>query len=183
MSVPASDPVRLKIIEAIIYCLSNRIIQGGQTLRYSPSGAHLVQEEGYYKTIHKTYYPPIAQTEMREYPCCNLHIEEEECDNEFNVQIAMNQALLHNEFIAKIDIFLKENEDPEKAQGRILADVQRFFGVNYYIPDVDGEATVFYCCYAGSQAWGIEKSNPDTGITVQLRIKYRQQLTDPTVSG
>lgn len=184
MTTPALDPVRSRILEAAAYGLSNRIIAAGASIRYTEAGDFEIATEGYYYTMHQAYRNARAASSIREYPSCNLFSEGESCENVDNVQLEQNQALLHNNFIMRIDVFLNDREDPQLARDRILADVQRYFGINKHIPDSDGAQTCFTCYYDSSDPWGIDKEKPAyTGITIRYRVWYRQKLLDPTTAG
>ena len=183
MTTPAIDPIRSRILEAAAYGLSNRIIAGGASIRYTPEGDFAISSTGYYYTMHQAYRDARAASSMREYPSCNLFIEGETCNNSSNVQLEQNQSLLHNSFILRIDVFVNDKEDPQLARDRILADVQRYLGINKHIPDSAGAQTCFTCYYDSSDPWGIDKEKPNTGITIRYKVWYRQKLTDPTTGG
>ena len=183
MAIPSTLPVRSRIRSAALYGLRNRIISGGTAIRYSSSGNTTVSSEGYYNTISRAFDPSRTFEQFDEYPCVNVFVDNEDCDNVSNVQIDQNQGLLHNSFILQMDCFLNDNNDPALAQDKILHDIQKYFGINYYIPDENGVATAFNCYYDSSLTFGTDRTTPNCGITIRYRVWYRQQLTNPSQSG
>lgn len=95
-------------------------------------------------------------------------------------QVGANEALLSNRFIFTLDWFMKSANDTRILQEQALADSQRYFGNNYYVPDSGGTRTVFNCLYDGSEPFGLERNQPNCGISVRFIVWYRILLTDPT---
>ena len=184
MSTPTTDSIRSQIRQAAIYGLKNRIIEGGTAIRYSDAGNTTVSSVGYYNSFGDMVFdPPKSWEQIPQFPACNVSMEEEVCANGANVQLDQNQALLHNGFRLRMDCFLNDDNDPALAQDKILHDVQKYFGINYYIPDSTGAATAFNCYYESSDPFGIDKVKPNCGITIYYKVWYRQQLINPAVSG
>lgn len=181
--VTSTDPIRSRIRQAILYGLRNRIVSGDSLIRYSSDGDTTVDTNGYYFTIKNAYDPPRDEQNMSEYPCVNVELEGEQCENTANVQIDQNQSLLHNSFILKLDVYMSDINDPALAQDKVLADIQRYFGANYHIPDSNGDSTAFNIYYDSSIPWGTRRTEPNTGITARFRVWYRQKLTKPYESG
>lgn len=183
-STPANDPVRSKIRQAALYALRNRITEGGSAIRYSAGGSEaIVSTAGYFNTMRRAYDPPRSIEELEEYPCCNVLIEDGFSQNSSDTRLGQNQGLLHNSFILAIDCFLQDINDQALAQDRILADVQKYFGINFGIPDSDGYATAFNCYYESNIPHGIRNTAPNCGILIRFRVWYRQQLINPGQSG
>ncbi len=183
-NTPSNDPTRSVIRQAVLYALRNRITAGGSAIRYSAGGSEsIVDTYGYFNTIKRAYDPIRQRGNMEEFPACNVKIEDEFCDNVSNVQMDQNQALLHNSFILSIDCFLNNTNDPALEEDRVLGDIQKYFGINYTIPDENGYGTAFNCYYDSSVSHGIETNEPEGGILIRYRIWYRQELTEPEQSG
>jgi len=182
MAVPTVEPVRAQIRQACLYGLRNRIIAGGNAIRYGATDS-IVSTSGYYNTMRRAYDPIRTRGNMEEFPACNVKIEDEFSENVSNVQKDQNQALLSNSFVLSMDCFLNDTNDPALEQDRILADVQKYFGINYFIPDVNGNATAFNCYYDSSVPHGINTNKPESGILIRYRVWYRQELTNPGQSG
>jgi len=180
MSIPSINPIRSQIRDAVLYALRNRIIGGGIAIRYSSEGNTTVSDAGYYHTIRHAFDPPRTFEQMQEFPCANVYIDAESCENAANVQIDQNQAALHNSFTLVMEICINETNNPALIQDQILADIQKYFGINYFIPDSAGNATCFNCYYLSSDPWGTDRTRPNCGITVNYIVWYRQKLTDPT---
>jgi hypothetical protein len=124
--------------------------------------------------------PPRAIENMTSFPFINLFMGREVCDNVSDPTKEGNQAKLFNSFTLRMECFLKEANNIPLAQDNFLGDIQKYFGNNYYIP-LTGTRTVFNCIYAGSSPFGMLENIPNVcGIDVDLKIYYRQLLTDPT---
>lgn len=141
--------------------------------------------KGYNYTIKQAYSPPRGLSAFVEFPSVNITYLPETCANSStgNHLQAGNESLLLNQFTVRFDCVLSNIDDPELAQDNVLADIQKYFGVNYWIPDSNGDATAFNCVYEGSEGWGIHEQRPLTGITVDYIVWYRQRINDPAISG
>lgn len=162
---------------SIISCkdeIFNAIIYGLKQIKTS---------SGYNYTVRNVYDPPIELDNMIEYPSINVFEGRESCENA-NVgshqQIGGNQAKLHNSFTFEMDCVLSEIENARQSRNKILADIQKYFGLHWGIPSSAGVDTSFCCFYQTSTPWGIDKMKPRTGITISYIVWYDQLLTDPT---
>jgi len=141
---------------------------------------------GYNYTVKGAYDPPIGLEQMQEFPSINISYEQETAANAdlgSHLQTGGNEALLHNSFIVQFDCLLSDIENMSDSQDKMLADIQKYFGNYYWIPDSNGNATAFNCIYMSSTPWGVHERKPLTGITVEYLVWYRQYLTNPAVSG
>lgn len=183
MTVPTILPIRSRIRSAAIYGVENRILSGGTAIRYSDAGNTTVRDVGYYYTFSKAYDPPVEIDVMRDFPQCNVFMEDEVCSNVDNVQQDQNESKLHNSFMLVFDCVSTDVNDPALVQDKMLHDIQVYFGINYYIPDSAGVKTAFNCYYAGSSPWSTSGNKPRTGITVRYQVWYRQFLSNPATTG
>src|SRR4030065_32967 len=162
MAILSTLPVRSRIKSAALYALRNRIISGGNAIRYADSNT-TISTEGYYNTITRAFDPPRTYEQFDEFPCVNVFFENEDCENNSNVQTDQNQGLLHNFVILRMDVFLNDNNDPALAQDKVLHDIQKYFGINYFIPDENGAATAFNCYYDSCEPFGTDRTSPNCG--------------------
>jgi len=183
MGQPSTLPTIERIVNAAVYGLNNRIIAGGNAIRYKTSGNTTVYNDAYYNDMKAAYRPSRSFEQMDRYPCCNVVDDEEFCETSSNIQLDQNQALLHNEFRLNITCFLKDTNNQGLAQNKILSDIQTYFGINYHIPDADGSKTCFNCYYQSCTKFGIESNVDSCGIEIVYIVWYRQQLTNPRISG
>ena len=142
---------------------------------------------GYNNTITNCYNPPIDEGSMNDFPACNYFEGDELCLNTtqpgVHEQTGGNQAKLFLKFLAEFDIWAKDNNDPSTYLNSILADVVRYFGNHWNIPDVNGLPTAFNCMYHSSTKFGVGANSPLFGITVRFIVWYDQKLTDPKLRG
>lgn len=68
------------------------------------------------------------------------------------------------------------------ARENILADLEKYFGTFYFLPDpVEGRAeTAFNIIITANNIFGIKATEPNGGMEVETEISYRILLTDPT---
>jgi hypothetical protein len=144
----------------------------------------ITTEGGYNYTIKKIYDPPVGIDEMYDYPSVNIEEESESCANQqTHVQTGGNEAALLNSFGVRFDCIVQSTENPRQARNKIIADIQKYFGNNWNIPDTTGAATAFNCFYSGCTPWGLHDTKPLTGISILYTIWYKQKLTDPAKMG
>lgn len=164
-----SDSVRMKIHSAIKYHLS-QITAGSE----------------YYNTIRakNIYDPPVSLQRFNEYPSVNVIWGREDCQNRnpgSHGQVGGNIGLLHNDFVVDFDCVIPHHNDPALEQNKMLADIQKKFGIRYALPSSDGSASgAFNCFYASSEPWGTRESL--TGITVSVVVWYMQLSNNPAVA-
>jgi hypothetical protein len=140
---------------------------------------------GYNTTIKHAYDPEVSIDEVLEYPSVLLDEGSEDCANSnigSHLQTGGNEAGLHNSFDLSLHCCLNEVNNAREARNKIKADIQKYFGLHPRIPNSFGVDTAFNCFYRGATPWGVDKQKPLTGITVDIRVWYRQKLTDPTTT-
>lgn len=182
MTIPATLPVRSRIRQAVLYGLRNRIISGNPTVRYSNSGNSTVSNEGYYLTVRDAFDPPRSIDQMSNFPAINVFCASESCEDTSNTQIQQNTFLLSNSFILRLECFIHNENDPALECDKLLADLQRYFGTNYFIPDSTGNATAMTIYYSGHEIMGTETTRPNIYMNVEFKVWYRQRSDNPTVS-
>lgn len=180
--VPNNLPIRSRIRQAVLYALKNRIKSGGQGLRYTPTGNELVSDEGYYLSIKNAYDPPRSFEQMPEFPSVNVFCTSETCEDTTNTQIQQNTSLLSNSFTLRLECFIHNENNPALECDKLIADIQRYFGINYHIPDENGNATAMTIYYSGHEVSGTETTRPNIYVAIDFRVWYRQRTTDPTKS-
>lgn len=62
----------------------------------------------------------------------------------------------------------------------IIADLEKYFGINFFIPDQAGNRTAFNCIINSNTVHGIQATEPYGPVEVELEIYYRIELADPT---
>ena len=134
---------------------------------------------GYNFTIRNVYDPSVAIDAMNEFPSVNIQDGSEDCANAetaAHLRVGGNEPILENAFTVQLDCILSVMNNPRQERNKMLADIQKHFGINHTIGN-----TALTCVYAGSEPWGIHETKPLTGITVLLKIWYRQRLELPGI--
>jgi len=183
MTVPTNYPVLSRIRQAVIYGIENRITEGGNAIRYRDGNEDIVSTEGYFTTFKHAYDPPKNIDQINEFPSCNVLTDNDFSNNFEDLTIGQNQGKAHNNFSLLLSCISSDINDPALVQDKMLHDIQKYFGINYYIPDQTGAQTCFDCNYESSTRWSTEDNEPRTGIDIIIKVRYRYRLTDPTLGG
>lgn len=149
---------REKIIDAVIQNLKRITVAGG-----------------YNYTIRNVYDPTISIDSMMEFPSININDGDEDCISDV-MPINGNNQLLHNSFTIEMDCIVNTAENVRKSCNKMLADIQKKFGINYRI-----DGTIHECIYSGCSSWGIHATKPIAGITVKYNFYYRQRIDHPEI--
>ena len=131
---------------------------------------------GYRTKVKMVNDPWVPDNKMQEFPNVNLYWGREE---RLGSRIAGNNPLLDMRMTCTISCHLASTNDPVTRQDKMLADVQQYFGNNFYIPDSSGNRTIFNCVYLSSEPWGGDPNKPTCGIDIELEIFYRINLKNP----
>jgi hypothetical protein len=91
-----------------------------------------------------------------------------------------NKSILENHLDITIVNFMHDINDIELAQENKLADLQKYFALNYWLPSSSGTRTAFNCIYSGSRPFGYSATQPNCGLEYKMRVWYRQKFEDPT---
>jgi hypothetical protein len=142
---------------------------------------------GYANTIANVYDPPKDIGAMSEFPCFNYYEGPDDCSNASNPgsheQTGGNQCKLFNSFIIELDGYVNDMNTPRKARNSLLADVQKYFGLHWNIPDITGIPSAFSSLYIGSVPFGETINAPQLGVSIRIKVWYDQKLTDPKLRG
>jgi hypothetical protein len=144
----------------------------------------ITQANGYNNTILHAYSPPIEVGAMIEMPCVNIYEGTDSCSNANpngpHEQTGGNQAKLFNDFDLIFECYLNVQDNPRAARNSLKADIQKYFGLHWNIPDSNGIPSAFSCMYHSAEPFGQNANAPQTGFVGRLKVWYSQQLTDPT---
>ena len=163
--------VRVEQRNAIFHALDQ--IKAGDTIT-TPKGDYT-----YINTLTRYSNPPKSPENQPEYPFTNIDFGPETHINAGNVQEGENQPALYNAYTAFLDVFYKENEDPDKEGWQILADLQAYFGTNYMLPNSDNKHTAHRIVYAGHEIFGANENKPLFVIRTEWAVDYRQSSPYP----
>lgn len=181
MAAPATEAVYTRLRQAAIYGVENRINPALDAIRYSDAGDVTVYSDAYYYNWVRAFDPPRNFEKFQEYPSCNVFVENDASFNSDNTQLDQNQGKLLNAQILSFDCIHTDTNNQSVARDRMLADLQTYFGINYYIPDLNGAQTAFNVYYDSSIPFMTEGNNPKVGITVRFKVWYNQTLINPRV--
>lgn len=78
------------------------------------------------------------------------------------------------------DVFINDVNTLSEQRSKIMADMEKYFGTYYYVPDSDGIPTADNIEFASLQEWGAVPNEPYGGFTVFMNAYYHQAMLDPT---
>lgn len=147
----------------------------------------ITKSNGYFNNIGEVHVNAATNnTSRKAYPSIDVIWIDERYTNNFQ---GGNSLGGYNKFArVMIDCHLFDDQcsmDPQDivlVRETILADMEKYFGTFYYLPDpIEGRAeTAFNTIITSNNIFGIEATEPKGGIEITLDISYRILLTDPT---
>lgn len=135
---------------------------------------------GYRTNIRRIYDPWMSPEKIDETPAVNVLWGREERWDDGHLH--GNNPLLDLRFNLMLDFHLGSVNDIPLEQDKVLADVQKYFGTNWWIPDSSGDARTFTCAYLASDPWADQgEEGPRCGIMIEIEVFYSINLSDPEV--
>lgn len=161
--------VRTRIREAIAYGVKNTISKSN----------------GYFNDIGEVFVNTVANTSGRSnYPSIDILWVKERYTN--NVQGGNSLGGYNKIATVFLDCYLFAEKCKDSAadivtkRENIVADIEKYFGTNFIIPDSNGDATAFNSIVVSNVIHGIDATAPKGSVEIQLEVYYRIELTDPT---
>jgi len=157
--------MRERIRKAAIYGLKNNV---------NPAN-------GYYLKFGEVNSEVVEHSQRKDYPSVDAVWGDEVYTNEFTG----GHSLGLYEKIADlfIDVWIKELDGMTTMKEKVIADIEKYFGTNYSIPDENGNGTAFNCIISNNRHFGTRAEKPRGGISILLKVYYRQQLINPNIGG
>lgn len=122
----------------------------------------------------------VSPEKMLQFPCVDVLWGREQITNNRNSGGDYSSQVRKLSTIY-LDVWLKTADDMETARDTILQDIEKFLGVNYYLPDSQSNATCMQCWLESNEPFGYGVNTPYGGVTIAILVEYRQGMTDPTV--
>lgn len=135
---------------------------------------------GYNYDYLQVFDPPINMENMSIFPTVNVLYGRETRQND--KWKTANYGLYDVMLPVQFDIFLDDNIDTSLAQDKAIADLQRYFGKNYYVKPATGDRTVFEIAWLASDIWGTETQTPTCGVSIDFEIYYSFRVNNPDLS-
>lgn len=157
--------VRTRIREAIVYQLKQ-----------------ITRNNGYLNTIGKVFTEYPNKSDITEYPAVIIDFGTEKILNE-----DISDDAWHKDLPVLLIVHLKAQENTSLARETILQDLERHFwkreddGSYGVLRGADGEATCMVAILDSNARFGMMPNLPDVGITLAFSVRYRQDISDPTV--
>lgn len=137
----------------------------------------ITTDGGYNYTFIDVFDPPMNMEQMTQYPTVNiLYGTEQRSGDRFKVG---NNPLYDILLPVTFDVFLYDINNTSLAQDNALADLQKYFGYNYYVKPASSTRTVFEALWLSSTPWGTEMEVPNCGISIDFEIYYSIRVNNP----
>lgn len=135
---------------------------------------NITTTNGYILNIGDVHYEGISVEEMRNFPCVVIYILKDK-------RIELNIDTAIKEMDVLLSCFIHSNSDISTAREQILQSVEKLIGTYYMLPPngVSG-CTVLEANVIESVPFGTNKTKPNGGIDIFLKIRYKQNISDPT---
>lgn len=138
---------------------------------------------GYFNTVGQVFYSIPTRGAIQDYPSCVLLWGETptETPEGTGSRVDQSDSLLHKLASLTTLWYLKEGNDPALAREQLLADVEYRIGNYSHIPDSLGARTCLHAWIDSEEPISWNYNEPLIGQKIDIKIRYRQQITDPTV--
>jgi hypothetical protein len=154
------DSVKTKIRSALKACIKEITVAGGYNYSFTD-----------------VFDPAINMEQMSTYPTVNiLYDEERRLGDRYKIG---NNPLYDIMLPVQLDVFLNDVNDTSLAQDKVLADIQKYFGYNYYCKPSGGDRTLFELIWLSDTPWGTEREVPNCGISIVFELYYSIQVHNP----
>ncbi len=163
------NSIRTKIREALAYGIKNIISKSN----------------GYFFNIGEVHVNAVANNAKRKkYPSVDILWQRERYTN----SITGGNSLKGHNKIASILLYghlFEENckkspEDIVLMRENFVADMDKFFGINFFIPNSSGIRTAFNTIPINNFVNGIEATEPYGSVEYNIELYYRIEVGDPT---
>ncbi len=165
LSLQTPQSVREKIRAAAAWGIANTITKAN----------------GYYNNIGEVNVQEVSYSKRKRFPSIDLLWGNEKYLSD--VPGGHTTGAYEKMAPLYIECWIEEAESDTMTVFRetIIADIEKYFGTNYYIPDSDGNWTAFNCMLNNNNLFGMTENNPKAGVELQLDVYYRIDLTNPNL--
>lgn len=132
---------------------------------------------GYRNDLVEVWDKIPSRNELASFPCAVLVFGKEEVLN-----TDQSEQLWHIEVPIVIMAFVNDNDDAALARESIKLDIKQRLGNYWQIPGPDGVETAFQTRYTGAEPFGMVANEPRVGVAIGFRIRFREDILDPSVA-
>jgi hypothetical protein len=134
---------------------------------------------GYNYTYTRVFTNPKNMEEFDEFPAVNILFgNEQRQGTTHQINNAGKFTIL---LPVQFDVFLNDSNNITLARDKVLADFQKYFGLNYYVKPSTSERTVFEMVWLGDVEWGTEVQKPNGGISIDFELYYTIRRNNPNL--
>jgi hypothetical protein len=138
----------------------------------------VTESNGYQNTIREVHEEVLNLSAVLNFPAVIMQSLREVVLNQ-----DQSDGLWHNEVEMDLICILRDGADPVLARESLKADILHRLGNFWTLPNEAGAATAMMVRYNGSVPFGIKINSPKVGVAINIRVQYRQVITDPSVAG
>lgn len=141
----------------------------------------ITKANGYYNDIGEVNVQEVSYSKRKAFPSIDLLWGNERYLS--SVSGGHTTGAYEKMATLYIECWMDETESDEMTVARetIIADIEKYFGTYYYIPDSDSNWTAFNCMLNNNTLFGVREDNPRGGVELQLDVYYRIDLTNPNL--
>jgi len=161
MTLPTPQSAREKVRAAAAYGIKNTISQAN----------------GYFNDIGEVNVQEIEFAHRKAFPSIDLLWGDEIYQN--TVPGSNTTHLYEKVADLWIEAWLDDYDDMTLEKEKLIADIEKYFGTNYWIPDASGNRTAFNCMLARNAHFGQRDNTPKGGVSLLLKVYYRTPFTNP----
>lgn len=138
---------------------------------------------GYFNNVGQVFYSIPTRGMIVDYPSCVLLWGETPTESPEGSESRVDQSdgLLHKFASLTTLWYIKEGNDAALAREQLLADVEYRIGNYFTIPNSGGVATCLHSWIDSEEPISWNYNEPLIGQKIDIKIRYRQSITDPTV--
>jgi hypothetical protein len=136
---------------------------------------------GYFNVYEEVNTEIVTHAERGYFPSIDLFWGDETYTN--TLQGGHSTGLYEKVADLFVDVWINDNENMALAKERVVADIEKFFGTNYTLPDSNGNATAFNAVIQRNTHFGARSEKPRGGVSFLVKVYYRIQLTNPNIGG
>ena len=139
--------------------------------------ATITTTNGFLTTLGEINIEDKSHEEIINYPAINVLVGREVYKNA--TKGGHVDGFLFKEVQVTLDVFQDNVNDLRTERNQILHDLEKYFLVNYFLPDTGGVGTALNTKVSNVIIWGTQANIPYGGFTVELLVSYQQNIFNP----
>jgi len=144
---------------------------------------NLTKSTGYFNDIGEVNVEPKSFALRKNFPSIDVIWDSEKYTN----GVSGGNTLGAYEKISTlfIDVWFQENDILDRVLQRetIVSDLEKYFGINYRLPQADNSNSgAFTCILESNKIFGMQENKSQGGISLVLKVYYRIDISNPSLA-